>query len=289
MIIYDNKSWLKQLFAWKGTIIWGVLPRMIFFMLWSAVIILIYDHNVISKDIKIDMVVFNVVGLALGLLLVFRTNTSYDRYWEGRRLIGATVNASRNLALLLNELIPKAETEKRNRLIKLISAFNFATKERLRDGVKNEHLPMLSDTFKDEIFKNAHVPNAIMKLIHNEVTLIKRSGFANDPDIIAVNNELASLINNLGGMERIRNTPVPFAYASHLQLFIMIYFLALPFGLYDKFHWIAIPVVGIISLILLGINEIGVEIEDPFGDDPNDLPMDAICENIDKNIKEILS
>ncbi|MEI6853425.1 MAG: bestrophin family protein [Bacteroidota bacterium] len=288
MINYDNKAWHKQLFAWKGTVIWGTMPRMLFFMVWTATIVYLYDHSIISKDIKIDMVVYNVVGLALGLLLVFRTNTSYDRYWEGRRLIGSTVNSSRNLALLLNELIPKAETEKRTRLVRLISAFNYATKERLREGVTREHLPMLNEDQKDEVFKSNHVPNAIMKVIHKEVTLIKRSGFAMEPDLIAINNELTTLINNLGGMERIRNTPVPFAYAAHLQLFIMLYFLALPFGLYEKFHWIAVPVIGIVSLILLGINEIGVEIEDPFGNDPNDLPMDTICENIEKNIREIL-
>jgi ion channel-forming bestrophin family protein len=170
----------------------------------------------------------------------------------------------------------------------LISAINFATKERLRAGITREHLPMLSEDLKDEVFRSNHIPNAIMKIIHKEVTLIKRSGFAMEPDLIAINTELTTLINNLGGMERIRATPVPFAYAAHLQMFIMLYFLALPFGLYEKFHWISIPVIGIVSLILLGINEIGVEIEDPFGDDPNDLPMDEICENIEKNVREIL-
>lgn len=288
MIHYDHKAWHKLLFAWKGTVIKGILPRIIFFMIWTSAMVYLYDHNIISKDIKIDMVVYNVIGLALGLLLVFRTNTSYDRFWEGRKLMGSSVNASRNLALLLNELIPKAETEKRSHMVKLISAFNYATKERLRDGVTKEHLPMLNEAMKDEIFKNNHVPNAIMKLIHKEVTKIKRSGFAMNPDLIAINNEMTTLINNLGGMERIRNTPVPFAYAAHLQMFIMLYFLALPFGLYEKFHWISVPVIGIVSLILLGISEIGVEIEDPFGDDPNDLPMDSICENIEKNVKEIL-
>jgi putative membrane protein len=288
MIQYDRKAWHKLLFAWKGTIIWGTMPRVVFFMVWTGLMVYLYDHDIISKDVKIDMVVYNVVGLALGLLMVFRTNTSYDRYWEGRKLLGYTVNASRNLALLLNELIPKAETEKRTRLIKLISAFNYATKERLREGVTREHLPMLNEDQKDEVFKSNHVPNAIMKVIHKEVTLIKRSGFAMEPDLIAINTELTTLVNNLGGMERIRNTPVPFAYAAHLQLFIMLYFLALPFGLYEKFHWIAVPVIGIVSLILLGINEIGVEIEDPFGNDPNDLPVDTICENIEKDIREIL-
>ena len=109
-----------------------------------------------------------------------------------------------------------------------------------------------------------------------------------NPEFSSIYGEITGMINNMGGMERIRFTPVPFAYASHLQLFVMIYFLSLPFGLYDKFGWLALPVMGFITLILIGINEIGVEIEDPFGDDPNDLPVDKICENIKSNITEIL-
>lgn len=288
MINYDNKAWIKQLFAWKGTVVKGVTLRVMFFMAWTSAIILLYDHGIISKDIKIDMVVYNVVGLALGLLLVFRTNTSYDRYWEGRRLMGATVNASRNLALYLNGMVSKTDTATRKKLAELIAAFSYATKERLRDGVQKEHLVCLNDEMKEEVMKNTHVPNAIMRLMHEEIAGIKKMNNEKVAELIAANTELSNMINNLGGMERIRQTPVPFAYAAHLQMFIMLYFLALPFGLYDKFHWISVPVIGLISLILLGINEIGVEIEDPFGDDPNDLPMDTICENIEKNVKEIL-
>jgi putative membrane protein len=275
MINYDNKAWLRQLFAWNGTVVKGVALRVLFFMAWTAAMILSYD--------------FNMVGLALGLLLVFRTNTSYDRYWEGRKLMGANTNASRNLALCLNGMLPKSDTATRKKLAELIAAFSYATKERLRDGVKREHLACLSEEIKDNVMQQAHIPNAIMRELHEVIAKIQQANKENVADNISVNTELSNLVNNLGGMERIRSTPVPFAYAAHLQMFIMLYFLALPFGLYDKFHWISVPVIGLISLILLGINEIGVEIEDPFGDDPNDLPMDTICENIEKNIKEILS
>jgi ion channel-forming bestrophin family protein len=288
MIDYNNKEWLRQLFAWNGTIVKSVASRVVFFMAWTAVIILLYDHAVISKNIKIDMVVYNVVGLALGLLLVFRTNTSYDRYWEGRRLMGAVVNDSRNLALTLNGMVAKTDAATRKKLADLIAAFSYAAKERLREGVERKHLPCLIEELKDEVMKKAHVPNAIMRVLHEEIARIKIPEGEKAATLISINTELSGLINNLGGMERIRSTPVPFAYAAHLQMFIMLYFLAFPFGLYDKFHWLSIPVVGLISLILLGINEIGVEIEDPFGNDPNDLPMDKLCENIEKNVGEIL-
>ena len=96
------------------------------------------------------------------------------------------------------------------------------------------------------------------------------------------------IVDNIGNMERIRHTPIPFAYASHPQLFMLIYFLALPFGLYDKFGWISLLIMIFSTLVLLGVNEIGVEIEDPFGDDPNDLPTDETCENISDNVSQIL-
>ncbi|MEI6123907.1 MAG: bestrophin family ion channel [Bacteroidota bacterium] len=288
MINYDNKAWLKQLFAWKGTVLWGILPRIIFFMGWTTLIVYCYEHGMISKNIKIDMVVYNVVGLALGLLLVFRTNTSYDRYWEGRKLAGANVNASRNLALLINNIILKEDKLTRLKFRELIISFNYAVKEKLREGVKKEHLPYLRQEFLDIVMKSTNVPTTILQLVHEQLKEVQKTIPYKEYEFLSINNELGNLINNLGGMERIRVTPVPFAYASHLQLFIMLYFLSFPFGLYEKFQWLSVPVIGIVALILLGINEIGVEIEDPFGDDPNDLPMDTICEGIDKSVTEIL-
>ncbi len=288
MIIYDNKAWLRQLFAWRGTVIKGVMLRMIFFMAWTALVVYLYERNIISKDIKIDMVVYNVVGLALGLLLVFRTNTSYDRYWEGRKLAGANGNSSRNLSLMLNNIIPKEDTETRAKFRELIVSFNYAVKEKLRDGVKAEHLPDLRPEYKETVMASTNITLCILMLIHENITVLHKTVSGKDYVFKVINDEMTNLLNNSGGMERIRTTPVPFAYASHLQLFIMMYFLSFPFGLYDKFHWISVPVIGIVAMILLGINEIGVEIEDPFGDDPNDLPMDSICEGIDKNVSEIM-
>lgn len=287
MIAYDNKAWYRHIFVWRGSVVKGIAIRVIIFMAWTAFIILLYNRGIIPDDRKIDMVIYNVIGLALGLLLVFRTNTSYDRYWEGRRLLGSMVNGCRNAAFILDNVLDKKDMEKRREFAELITAFNYAYKEHLRDGVKREDIPGLREEYKDIVFKAKHVPIAIMKIMQEKISEIQRDDKTNIV-FINLNNEIAAFVNNLGGMERIRNTPVPFAYAAHLQLFIAIYFVGLPFGLYDKFQWLAVPAVGAIALILLGINEIGVEIEDPFGDDPNDLPVDQICANIEKNVNEIL-
>jgi putative membrane protein len=288
MIEYNNRHWHKHIFVWNGSVIQGVWLRVTLYVTWTAAITFLYQEGIILAEVKVDMVVFNVIGLALGLLLVFRTNTSYDRWWEGRKLLGSNVNASRNIAFMLNTLIPDDDKGTRKDLVDLLSAFHYAVKERLRDGVKPEHLPMLKDEYKNVVFKSNHVPNAVMKLLRSKIEILRMNNLDKVPEFRSIYEEISNMVNNMGGMERIRFTPVPFAYASHLQLFVMIYFLALPFGLNDKFGWLAVPVMGFLTLILLGINEIGVEIEDPFGNDPNDLPVDQICKNINSSIAEIL-
>ncbi len=289
MIKYDNKDWFRQLFAIKGTVIGNIYGRVIFFILWTTLVCIIYHKGYLSENEKIDMVVFNVVGLALGLLLVFRTNTSYDRYWEGRKLLGSLTNSTRNASIILNKITPKEDKAAREYYYKMLSSFFYATKEHLRDGVKEEHIQQfMPDEIKSEILQHRHIPIAILDKLVTKSNEFKKLPAVSEADMIALNNELFNMSNNLGGMERIKNTPVPFAYASHLQFFVMLYFITLPFGLYDKFHWLSVPVIGIVSFILLGINEIGVEIEDPFGDDPNDLPSDTLCENAEKLVKDIL-
>jgi len=288
MIAYDNKNWISQLFAVKGTVFANIYGRVLFFIAWTAGVCFIYHQGYLTENAKIDMVVFNVVGLALGLLLVFRTNTSYDRYWEGRKLLGSTTNATRNISIMLNKMLPKDDSTSRKYYYQMLSSFFAATKEHLREGVKEEHIPNIPVEVKADIMKRGHIPIAILEDILLKTKVLHQDKSCSEADLLTLNTEFLNLSNNLGGMERIKNTPVPFAYASHLQLFVMLYFTALPFGLYEKFHWMSIPVIGIVSFILLGINEIGVEIEDPFGDDPNDLPTDKMCENAEKLVKEVL-
>lgn len=288
MIDYNNRAWYKHIFIWRGTVLKGVFIRVILYMLWTAFVILLFQEGVISKDTKIDMSVFSIIGLALGLLLVFRTNTSYDRWWEGRKFLTGNVNATRNIAFTLDTIIPRDDKSSRQEIVELLTAFHVAVKEKLRDGVKAEDLSMLREEYKNDVLNSGHEPNEIIKIFRSKLEVISSVTNCKDSRIIKIIDQTNNLIDNMGGMERIRFTPMPFAYASHLQLFILVYFLSLPFGLYDKFGWLALPVMAFITLILIGINEIGVEIEDPFGDDPNDLPVDGICETVEKNLTGIL-
>ncbi|MDJ0693768.1 bestrophin family ion channel [Mastigocoleus sp. MO_188.B34] len=96
------------------------------------------------------------------------------------------------------------------------------------------------------------------------------------------------IVDILGGCERILKTPVPLFYTLTLRYLLTVYFLLLPWQLVQGLSWWTVPVLGAISFILLGINEIGSEIEEPFGRDPNDLPLDFICDTIRRNVEDII-
>ena len=288
MIKYDNRSWISLIFTLKGSVIKGISVRVVLYAFWSSIVVFFLNSNVVADSIKIDMVVFNVVGLALGLLLVFRTNSSYDRWWEGRKLWGANLTASRNISLILDSVISKNDKSLRKVYSDLIIAINLATKESLRDGVKPEHIQILNYEHSTLACKSTNPSIFLIKLLRKNIEDFSSNNSSKDSRLLQAYLQINSLIDNIGNMERIRYTPIPFAYASHLQLFMLIYFITLPLGLYDKFGWVTVPIMCFTTLMLYGVNEIGVEIEDPFGDDPNDLPLDEICNIIAENVAEIL-
>jgi putative membrane protein len=92
----------------------------------------------------------------------------------------------------------------------------------------------------------------------------------------------------MGGAERIVKTPVPFAYAQHIKIFVTLFCLTVPFAMSSSLHWLTPAGAALLGFALIGIDEIGVEIEEPFGYDPNDLPLDLILQTIDKDTAEVL-
>ena len=105
----------------------------------------------------------------------------------------------------------------------------------------------------------------------------------------ALDSNISALVKSLGGCERIRRTPVPFAYAQHIKIFVVLFCYTVPFAMADSLHQYTWVAAGVLSFALFGIDEIGVEIEDPFGYDPNDLPLDNIGDTIDASLREIES
>jgi len=283
MIDYDGRSWLPILFRARGSVIPRLVPRIVVAAALGVVAVLLLER----QDFKIPSIAHALVGVALGLLLVFRTNASYDRYWEGRKLIGFMVNRTRDLARQIAVYVENAEA--RAALARLVPAFYWVTAQTLRKqpslGNAERLLTAEQRRALDGVtFRAPLVTKWIAEILRTEAN----AGRLAEPRLQLFDANLTSLNDSLGGAERILRTPIPFAYAQHIKIFVVLFCFSAPFVMADVMGWATPPACALLALALFGIDEIGVEIEDPFGDDPNDLPLDAIGAGIERAVGELI-
>ena len=281
MITYDPHHWGSHFFDIKGSMVREILGRVMACTLWSAVVVAIERY---VRPVGIPTSVHSLVSFALSLLLVFRTNASYDRFWEGRRLWGGIINETRNLARA-SRVFLKEDRVLFGALIRWTIAFAYAAMYRLRGEASIG--PMAGVLPREEVesaLRSPHVPLAVAGRISEVLSDARTRGLISDYVQIMLDQNVQQLIDYLGGCERIRRTPLPFAYMVHLRRALLLYCFTLPFALVRDFGWGTVLVTFMISYIFFGIEEIGVEIEDPFGCDVNDLPLEGMCETIETNL-----
>jgi ion channel-forming bestrophin family protein len=288
MIRYNPKNWFTIIFQFhKSHLMKQMLPNLIGIGLITALMVwLLRDFWHLNFDDKPN--IHGYVGIVLGLLLVFRTNTAYDRWWEGRRLFGALTNSSRNLAIKLNATLLAEDREARMFFARCIPNFYLALKEHLREGVKVEELDLENQPYSETIHKVAHVPNLIVGSLQERLVGLLNSGKINGEQYRILNDDAVTMIDVLGGCERIQRTPIPFSYSIFIKQVILIYLLSLPLSIIGALGYGAIPMTMFTTYVLAGIELLAEEIEDPFGHDYNDLDTDGMSANVRKNVREIL-
>ena len=289
MIQYNPKEWFGLIFKFHKSDtfrqMFGVL--LVFAIFCSTVVFLelrYEDMYVFSNTIQIH----SLLGFVIGLLLVFRTNSAYDRWWEGRKLWGALVNNSRNFAIKIHAILPASEKESRNLYKVLIPNYVFAMKEHLREGVKLEELEDNQFISHQKLAKANHIPNLIASRMYQCLHELYQNKAISGDQLITIDRELNAFTDIIGACERIKNTPIPFSYNLFLKKFIFAYTLTLPFGLAYDLHYWTIPICTFILYIFGSLELLAEEIEDPFGTDTNDLNTQGISETIKSNVKEIL-
>ncbi|MBW4634957.1 MAG: hypothetical protein KME30_24550 [Iphinoe sp. HA4291-MV1] len=288
-----EKNWLQIALRVRGSVIPVILPRIFLFSGFGVVISIIHSYG-FSLPEQIGNVTTNIAfNLVLGLLLVFRTNTAYERYWEGRKTWGGIVVNSLNLgrkiqvAILENEPIDR---EKKAASLRLLSAFAIATKLQLRQSLENKELkPFLTKSQYLQLKDVRNIPLKIAVWIEEYLKQQQVNNCLSMDELILMNNLLNKMVESLIGCERILKTPMPLAYAIYLKRLLLIYFLIFPFYLVKNLQWWTIPIVALISFTLLGIEEIGNQLEDPFGFDLYDLPLDEICHTLVKNMEDLMN
>jgi len=287
MTSYNPKDWISFIFHFsKADTSRKLIPIMLIIGIYSALIAYLeieYWHLPDDSHVKNISMMHNMLGFVISLLLAYRTNTAYDRWWEGRKMWGGLVNSSRNLAFKLNAML--VEDNDREFFKKMIPHYANILRKHLNDSDTGKQL---FDDVDLEIEQHKHRPNQIANKLFMRVNNLYLSKKLTGDQLIIINNELQSFTDICGACERIKNTPIPYSYSAFIKKFIFIYVLTLPFGYVFSLGYFVIPVVVFIFYVLASLELIAEEIEDPFGEDANDLPTKKIAENIKTHIEEIL-
>jgi putative membrane protein len=287
MISYNPKIWLAYIVRFKKTDSLKVLfPLLVLIAIYSGLIAYFeieYFKLTETSHVKNLFVIHTTLGFVISLLLAYRINSAYDRWWEGRKLWGALVNNSRNLAIKLSVMLKDEKDLAYFR--KLIPSYASMLNKHLKD---EETGMQLFDNMDLEIDHHKHRPNQVAKMLFQKINDLYVTHKITGDQLIVLNSELQSFTDICGGCERIKNTPIPYSYSTFIKKFIFIFVLTLPYAYVFTLGYYVIPVVTFIFFVLASIELISEEIEEPFGYDENDLPTTKIAENIKKHIEELI-
>jgi ion channel-forming bestrophin family protein len=289
-MIAEKINWISTLLQPNGSVMKSIYRHILWCGVFGFIISILYHFDVPVSQPILGSVIPSIV---LGLLLVFRTNTAYERFWEGRKCWGSIVNNVRNLArqiwVSVDEISPE-DKENKITALNLLAAFAVTTKLHLRGEPLNRELEDLMPStkyIKLKIMNNPPIEVAFW--IGDYLQQQYNRNCLNSYQLTSLQNLLNNLVDNLGACERILKTPMPLAYAIHLKQLLILYCFLLPFQIVGSLGWWTSLVSALVGFTVFGIEAIGFEIENPFGYDTNDLPLDAICETMKRNIDDLIS
>jgi len=292
MIDYNPKEWFRYIFYFqKADTVRKLSPLILAIGVYSALVaylILNYLKLGRNTDLKIISLMHSLLGFVISMLLVFRTNTAYDRWWEGRKQWGSLMNSSRNLALKINAMLGDEHDRERAFFRHMIPNYAFSLKNHLLNRFNPDDFTDTAFFTRKELHSQDHIPNQIAASIFNKVIEMQKKNVLLPEHTILLNHELESFTNICGACERIKNTPIPLSYSSFIKKFIFTYCLTLPIGYVFSLHFLVIPFVMFVFYILASLEVIAEEIEDPFGEDSNDLPIERICLGIRTSVNALL-
>ncbi len=270
MISYNPKHWFLFIFKiHKAETFRQLFPLMFLLGVYSFIVYLIFVNflHVSPKGRMANLsVMYSVLGFVISLLLVFRTNTAYERWWEGRKLWGSLINTSRNLAIKLQTFLP---VQNHSFFKQTIPDYSVSLMVHLQNVTSHEH------------------PNKQAGIILAEINKLYKEGKISESQLIIINADWQQLTEICGACERIKNTPIPFSYSAFIKKFLFFYTMFMPFAYVSNLGYFVIPLVIFIFYVLASIEIIAEEIENPFGDDENDLPLENLCGVIKKSVDDI--
>lgn len=317
MIVKRRLTWINQIFTWKGNVLRRIWKRLLAVFLVASLVTFL-DWAFAPRDgahaseaeglftilFTLSELPFTMVGFALGIFLGFRNNESYQRFWEGRRLWGQLVNLCRSFARQVLTMIAEPEHSRavdpgddplepiertHRRLIYAMIGYVHALRHRLRNEEAIDELSNWLEPGEVEILrKQQNVPIRILQMIGQRLKTEFQGGRIDVIRFQELERTLAQATDVQGGCERIKATPLPFTYGQLTHTIVALYCYFLPFGIVDNTGWMTPLVTLFLAYVFLGLDCIGDELEDPFGTEPNDLPLSHISRNIEINLRQAL-
>jgi len=272
-----------------------IRTEVIWVSLYASLVAVLY-HNFHFTRISIPMAVPTITGTVLSLLLAFRSNQAYDRWWEARTLWGAIVNDSRTLARQALAFVDdpdryeSAEVEAfRERFVKRQIAWCYSLGQSLRKMhplLGTEALLVREET--DFARRYASKPVALLELHGADLRLALKKGWINEYQQVAMDRILTKLCDSMGGCERIKNTVFPATYSLYTHYSLVLFILLLPFGLIEFFGVMEIPLVIAIASSFSLIEKMAIHLQDPFENKPTDTPVTSIARTIERDLRQML-
>ncbi|ANE51792.1 bestrophin family protein [Flavisolibacter tropicus] len=288
MIVREKEGWFRMLFVWRGSVLVNIFPRLLALLLISVAVV--YFHGTFfSYKIPLNPAPFTLLGVALAIFLGFYNTTSYERYWEGRKLWGAMLNDTRSLARqALTMSGPQQNSDDQRYFVRLLIAFTHSLKHQLRNtDVQPDLERLLPLEQAQELEPARYKPIMILMMMGNWVKKRVEAGNIDTITQSAFDRNLNKLSDIVGGCERIASNPVPFTYSVLLHRTVYLYCFLLPFGLVDSIGWMTPVMVVFTGYTFMALDAIANEIEEPFGNQPNDLALNAMSHMIETTLLEM--
>lgn len=263
--------------------LWSILTLAM--MMGVYAILPVWKENSIYKEVgSIPSQIHVALSMALGCLLVFRTNAAYNRWWEARTLWGGLINASRNLSIKLCHLTRLDETDL-SQAKELICSFPNALKCHLRSEVETH----LSENIKSLSGKFAHVPQGLVNRLYEILKVGRQKGQLDGDELRVIDTELLRFLDICGGCERIQRTRIVASYRTFARQCIMLFLVTLPWGIVRDFGWWTIPLTVITAYFMIGLEIVAEHVEEPFGYDEDDLDLEGMCLTIERSVTEVFT
>ncbi|CAZ83819.1 unnamed protein product [Tuber melanosporum] len=278
----------------KGAIHYVILIPVLFHTLFTIAVLLV--HRLVDVDLALPSSIVPSLSIVVGLMLVFRNSSSYERYWGGRTALQQIVNNLRNLVrtfLVCGPLSDDSDRVETERTVKTLVAMLYAVKNHLRgnweaSALQPEFASLMPEGFRGHEAEGVGLPMELAFVVERYIKRGVKKGAFNAPQSANLNASLNAVIMAYGNMETIKLTPIPVCQQIHQKQVLALYCCVLPFCLLDDMGWWTIPVITLVCFTLYGIEGIGEELEDPFGNDRNDIKIDAIIEDCRQEVMVLL-